>query len=1706
MYDWKTIDEKKAQLDKLRPFPQNTLKSLQEKIALEWTYNSNAIEGNTLTLKETKVVLEGITIGGKSVREHLEVINHNEAVQYLNELIKNKETLSEWQIKQIHSLVLKKIDQKNAGVYRTENVTIAGAEHTPPDYIHVPEEMKNLIKSYKEQWKSLHPVERAAFLHIDFVKIHPFVDGNGRTSRLIQNFELMKEGFPPIVIRKEKRLEYYNALDKAHTTGKSGDFIKLSAECLEYSLDLYLKTMKQSGLSGEIPACAGMTDKGGREGNNLPSRLRREAERTGQVGTTEQAGRKEQEENILRLVDLHKQWFSVQPLPEENNQALWQWIRLQFNHHSNSFEGNTLVYDETQLLLIHGRTVGDHTIREYEEMKAHNVAFKYMCELAKEKRLVREADIRDLNKICLKEPFYKKARTPDGQSTTKKIIPGQYKKQPNHVVTQTGEIFYFATPEETPAKMAELIKWTQDWLKKNKEEQHKTLVSFLAELHHRFILIHPFDDGNGRVVRLLLAYILIRLDFLPMVLNNREQYIKAIQFADAGNITHLENLFLDNIVAILEKGIYAKNNKIDLNEGKKGQKNDRGLIHSSPEMPKTLGSRFRGNDGGSKNDMGSEAGEGNRSDKRSGSDTGSKNKKGAETRIARPSFREDESSQIPALQLLQNMGWTYLEPEEALSFRKGSIRNVLLEDILEPQLRKINQIEYKGSTYQFKDVNISNAIHELKTIPFEGLIKTSEKVFDLLTLGKSYMEDIQGDRKSYDLKYIDWEQPENNVYHVTDEYNVETSLFDDSKRRPDIILFINGIPVVIIECKRPDIFDPIEEAISQHIRNQKNREIPQLFVFSQILMALCPSNINVNKNRCMYGTTGTERKFWYPWKEETQFKTKLENLVNTPLSKEKKEKLFASRYNYIRKYFDKLEKAPRQITDQDIMLHGLCHPERVLEFIKKFILYDAGTKKIARYQQYFSVKNTLKRITSLKSHEKRPDGVIWHTQGSGKSLSMVMLAKAIAMESKITEPKVILVTDRVNLDEQIYKTFQNCQIPLTQAKSGTNLVEILQSYKTTVIATTLFKFETVATSKGIVLDSNDIIVLVDEAHRTQYGAASAKVRKVFPNACFIAYTGTPLTKKEKNTMGKFGEIIGSPYTSRDALDDQAIVPLLYEGRLVPQEINQKILDKMFERITKDLSEEQKADLKQKYNRNNQLAKTDQRIFMIAADISSHFSRMWKGKGFKGQLATNSISSALKYKNYFDELGEISTKVIISRTDDRKEHESIQEDETDLQRYEQMIKENFGTHQSYEKEMIAKFDSAEEPDILIVVNKLLTGFDVPRNTVLYLDKDIKEHSLLQATARVNRIFPQKEFGYVIDYHGNLQGFLDAVAHYDDLAKKSQDIELDSFDREEVQSSIRRIEDKINKLSQYYADLIALFSSVQNKRDLSAYENSLFEKENREDFYEKFSQFGNCLHRALSSAEFITETPNTKIKEYKEELKFFCKLKNHIQKVYAESIDYRDYEPKIENLLNTYVQAAEVQTVVPLVDIYDSKFNSELEGKSDKSKALIILHRAKKYISDNMDKDRVFYERLSELLQNTLNEYQMKRINEVEFLRQATKLKDEALTRTGDNLPSSLEGKEEAKAFFGVLKRVIGKENDLSEKNINELADMSIKISQIIKEHRIVDWFKNMDIQNRIKNKIEDYIYEQKEKMDISIDFNSIDRIMEETIKTAKSHNL
>jgi Fic family protein len=238
--DFESIDQKKKLLDQKRPLPLNTVSSLRKNLLIEWTYNSNAIEGNTLTLSETKVVLEGITVGGKSMKEHLEVINHKDAILYLEDLVAKNTLLSEWDIRNIHQLVLKTIDDPNAGTYRRENVLIAGAKHRPPQHFLVKEQMERLIAAYAGAWQKFHPIERAALLHGEFVRIHPFIDGNGRTARLLLNFELMKAGYPAVVIKKEQRVAYYDALDQADTSGDYGEFIELLASCVEESLDLWL--------------------------------------------------------------------------------------------------------------------------------------------------------------------------------------------------------------------------------------------------------------------------------------------------------------------------------------------------------------------------------------------------------------------------------------------------------------------------------------------------------------------------------------------------------------------------------------------------------------------------------------------------------------------------------------------------------------------------------------------------------------------------------------------------------------------------------------------------------------------------------------------------------------------------------------------------------------------------------------------------------------------------------------------------------------------------------------------------------------------------------------------------------------------------------------------------------------------------------------------------------------------------------------------------------------------------------------------------------------------------------------------------------------------------------------------------------------------------------------------------------------------------
>lgn len=1055
-----------------------------------------------------------------------------------------------------------------------------------------------------------------------------------------------------------------------------------------------------------------------------------------------------------------------------------------------------------------------------------------------------------------------------------------------------------------------------------------------------------------------------------------------------------------------------------------------------------------------------------------------------------PSFIEDHISQIPALQLLQNLGYTYLTPEEVLKERQDKLSNVILEDILEQQLMKINEINFKGKVYPFSPASIRGAIDAIKNVPmFDGLVTTNSKIYDLLTLGKSFEESIGNDRKSFTINYIDWNNIENNVFHVAEEFEVNRTS-SDKKYRPDIVLFVNGIPLCIIECKRPDIKEPLEEAKSQHLRNQQEDGIPHLYKYSQILLAL-------TSNKVQYATTGTPRKFWATWKEQKLKETDLQELVNKPLSDEQKDKLFADRFKYVRKYFDNIEAEGRLVTEQDKLLYSLCQPRRLLELMYKYIVHDAGIKKIARYQQYFAIQDTLERIKIIR-HERRQGGVIWHTQGSGKSLTMVMLAKAISLEPEIVNPKVVIVTDRIDLDKQISDTFKSCGKVVKKATSGEDLGNIIADNKETIITTVINKFQAALRKKKVIDNSKNVFVLVDESHRSQYGSANALMQKVFPNACYIGFTGTPLMKKEKSTAVKFGGIIGTPYTINQAVEDEAVLPLYYESRLAVQNVTQNSIDKYFDIISRDLTDKQKADLKKKFSTRRILNEAEQKIANVALDISQHFEHKYKGTGFKGQLTVPSKAIALKYKKYLDELGMVTSEVVISAPDTREGNDDIyEENSSEVNQFWKRMMDRFVNESEYNAQIINQFKNAPEPELLIVVDKLLTGFDAPKNSVLYIARSLKEHGLLQAIARVNRLEEGKDYGEIIDYYGLLTELDEALLTYSNIG---------DFDEEDIQDALVSAQEEIKKLPQLHSDLWEIFNGI-NKYDIEAYEQHLKYEDDRDKFYDKLSQYSKVLQLALGNFKFLEETPEKKIVTYKNDLKFFLNLRVSLKSRYAESIDRKEYEAKIQKLIDTYVTSDEIIQVTEPVDIFDTeKFKAEVEKKvSTRSKADTIAYRISRTISEKLDDDPIFYKKLSELLKEAIAKYskqimdEAKRLkNDNAYLNRVTEILTMARTRTGDDIPISILNNEVAKAFYGVVFEKI-KKYDATKDSAAELA---LKIDKIILDNQYVDWIKNTDLQNKIINDIEDVLFEFKDINKIGITFDDIDFIIDESMKIAK----
>ena len=1060
-------------------------------------------------------------------------------------------------------------------------------------------------------------------------------------------------------------------------------------------------------------------------------------------------------------------------------------------------------------------------------------------------------------------------------------------------------------------------------------------------------------------------------------------------------------------------------------------------------------------------------------------------------------FNEKYLSQIPALQLLMQLGYQYLPPKQILSERQGKLGNVLLENILHRQLKKINRIQYKGREFLFSEENIQGAIQKLKSVKYDGLLRTNEVVYDLITLGTSMEQTIEGDSKSFDLNYIDWRNPERNVFHATAEFPVERSRSIETTR-PDIVLFVNGIPFVVIECKSPKV--DIEQAVSQSIRNQGDEYIPRLFVYVQLVMA-------INKNDARFATTGSAAKFWGVWKELRDKEKEVNRAVHTPLDKAQKEVLFTDDFKTAQAFFDtQAEAGNRLLTVQDTALYSLCRPKRLLEMAFRFTIFENGIKKIARYQQYFVIKSTMERIKQPDRQGRRKGGIIWHTQGSGKSLTMVMLARNLALDSEIRNPRLVLVTDRDDLDKQLGNTFAACGLAPSRATSGRNLLELVAEHKASIVTTLIHKFDKALNIKKYQDDSQDIFMLIDESHRTNFGSFSARMRQMFPNACYLGFTGTPLMKKEKNNFRKFGGLIEPHYSIQQAVADEAVVPLLYEGRHVEMFQNKAAIDLWFERHTQGLSVQQKADLKRKYARAEMLNKTDQVIYMRAFDISEHFRSTWQGTGFKAQLVAPNKASALKYYEYLGEIGFVTSEVVISPPDMRESFEETDDEPTDdVVKFWQKMMKRYGSEEEYVKQVINQFKHGTDPEILIVVSKLLTGFDAPRNVVIYLCKELSEHTLLQAIARVNRLYEAKEFGYVIDHVGLLGKLDKALTMYSAFEK---------FDEQDLMGTLAPINEQVGQLPQRYSDLWDLFKTVKNSYDEEAYEVLLADDALRETFYQRLTEYSKTLGIALSSELFVMETDEGTLRRYKTDLTRFQNLKAAVKMRYAEAIDYRDYEPKIKKLLDTHIQANEVVRLNEPVNIFDDRMFGKVKeeqaaygAKTTAAKADSIAHATKRVITEKMEEDPAFYEKFSGLIQRAIDDFRARRISDMVYLERVVEIRDKIVTRQHDDIPDKIAGNDDAIAYYGVMKSFFEEHSLASEVCERMGAETALAVEEILHRNWKVLFWEDTDAQNKVIDAIEDFLFDEiKNANGIPLTLDQIDSLIEKTMRVAKARRL
>ena len=984
---------------------------------------------------------------------------------------------------------------------------------------------------------------------------------------------------------------------------------------------------------------------------------------------------------------------------------------------------------------------------------------------------------------------------------------------------------------------------------------------------------------------------------------------------------------------------------------------------------------------------------------------------------------ELDKVELPALEQLQSLGWSYIEgaqlsPDE--SDERSSLKDVVLEKRLTESLKRINP--------WINDENLRKVVRDLTKTLYPNLVEANQAIWTQINQSVSVMQDLGKGNKGQTVHIIDFENPDNNEFLCTNQFKVSGV---NQNIIPDILCFVNGLPLAVIECKSPYLTDPMEAGIKQLLR-YANRRTPENDEGAEKLFHYNLMMVSTHRDKARVGTITSRMEHYLEWKDP----------YPSTLSKDGKEFVFRGKVEgldypwgaLIPPYQPEVLIEP---TAQEVMLYGLFDRANFLDILQNFTVFEPVDgriiKKIPRYQQFRAVHKTIERLLEGET-PKEKSGVIWHTQGSGKSLTMVFLTVKMRRDPDLRDYKLVFLTDRTQLDTQLTSTFSKAQgETVRHADSVKSLKELLSSDASDIITAMVQKFQESADEFEfpVLNESEKIIVLADEAHRTQYGALGAAINTALPNAPRIAFTGTPLIKSQKTTS-TFGSYIDT-YTIEEAVKDGATVQILYEGREAMLRVTGDSLDGLFDEYFADYSDDEKAAIKKKYGTNRAVLEAPQRIRRVSMDILKHYREHIQPNGFKAMIVTSSRNAAVLYKEALDKLEAPQSAVIISG--DHNDEKRFR-DYTDSSKQKKQI-EDF-------KKPLGTGEGQSDLSILIVKDMLLTGFDAPIAQVMYLDRKLTDHTLLQAIARVNRTNKNKFRGYIVDYFG-LSDYLTEA--------------LEMFSNEDIEGALVDLKDEIPVLKNAHTRVLSHFNGL-DLDDLDACILALEDEVKRQSFQTDFQIFAKQMDIIL---------PDPSANSYIKDLRRLGKISVGARNLYRdEQLDIAGAGEKVRELIEEHVYSTGIDPKIPPVDLLAGNYEEVLNGhKSSRSKASEIENAIKHHIKINIDTDPEYYKKLSERLEDIIKKYDEKWDELVQLLLNFR----ENIESDREQQATDLGLTQTELAFYNILLAEVGGSETPSQEFQMQIKDVVQSLVSMLDEAtQIVGFFEKWDEQRRVKRDI------------------------------------